>query len=719
MNVERWQEVDDIFHRALAHDPAQRSALLNDACGGDLELRAEVEAMLSHDELALARGFLVAATDSSARRDLLTRPAPGSQAVVTERQNDLPSPFGRYEIIERIGQGGMGVVYLAPDTELERRVALKVPHPGLDRANGAIARFQREARAAATFEHPNFCRIYDVGQIGGRHFIAMAYIDGRTLSSYIEPGRPADTVQAARWVLCLAEALVDAHRKGIIHRDLKPSNIMIDHNGVPIITDFGLALRLDRNDVELRSTDLLLGTPHYMSPEQIEGAEESIGPPSDIYSLGVVLYELLTAQRPFQGSRLAVLRDVLAKEPLPISAVRPEIDPVLESICLTAMARKVGDRTPTMAAFAESLATWLKMQQPLSAGSPVDNRSAPGTGESESKLALESAFAPGETSESAPRERKPMRSWKWTAATAVAVGAIAALVIWTAIPRTDESDVQKLQSISPSDHKSAGGFSRSSRKTGGVMNSIGMRMVWVEPGQFVMGSPADQGWAEETPEHTVQITRAFLISNREVTQPQYRAVEFGDPRALADPDPLPVSDVSWLDAIEFCNKLSIKEHREPYYQVIRRGEAVRVRVIRVDGRGYRLPTEAEWEYACRAGSQARFPSVDDDPGALGVYAWFNGNSDESIHSVGRKRPNAWGLYDMLGNVWEWCQDGYDQAYYQQSPLSDPAGEETATLRVIRGGSIFDDIFCRPASRQGHPPDSRWVHLGFRVAAFEE
>ncbi len=330
MNVDRWQQVDDIFHRALACGPAERSALLDHACQQDLELRAEVEALLIHDERAEERGFLVPATDCSARVAQImdnSCPAPGSQTLAMQSPDDLPSPFGRYRIIERIGQGGMGVVYLAHDTELDRRVALKVPHAGHDRLAGVVARFQREARAAATFEHANFCRIYDVGHIGERHFIAMAYIEGRTLSSYIEPGLPVDPERAVGWVLCLASALADAHRKGIIHRDLKPSNIMVDHQGKPIITDFGLALRLDRGDPELTRTDLLMGTPHYMSPEQVEAADESIGPSSDIYSLGVVLYELLTGRRPFQGSRLSVLNLVLAHEPLPIRALSPGSTP--------------------------------------------------------------------------------------------------------------------------------------------------------------------------------------------------------------------------------------------------------------------------------------------------------------------------------------------------------------------------------------------------------
>ena len=704
-----------------SRDPAERSSLLDHACGEDAELRAEVEALLIHDERAEERGFLVATNDFSVgvgRVTDLSRPEPGSEPRGTQSQDELPSLFGRYQIIERIGQGGMGVVYLAHDTELDRRVALKVPHTGHDRLPGVIARFQREARAAATFEHANFCRIYDVGHIGGHYFIAMSYIEGRPLSSYIEPWLPVDPRRTVRWVVCLARALADAHRQGIIHRDLKPSNIMIDRLGEPIITDFGLALRLDRADPELKRTDLLMGTPDYMSPEQIEAAGESIGPASDIYSLGVVLYELLTGRRPFQGSRLRVLGLVLVQEPSPISELRPGIDPELESICLTAMAKKVGDRYPSMSAFADTLATWLTKHEPAPTTHPDDKNSAPGLGVSKPNLSHGSSFSPGQTSEPTSRDRRPISSWKWTVALSAAMVAVLALVIWNAITRSKESYNQKPQALSAADHTTETGLYRASPKTGDVENSIGIRMVRIKPGSFAMGSPADQGWSEESPGHTVQITRAFSIGDHEVTQPQYRSVVAGDSLALNDPQPLPVNYVSWFDAIEFCNALSIKEHRAPYYRVARQGDAVSVTIIRQGGTGYRLPTEAEWEYACRAGSETRFP-VGDDPAVLGEYAWFNGNSQERVQLVGQQRPNAWGLCDMLGNVWEWCQDGYDIRYYEHSPSTDPAGPEVAKLRVIRGGSIFDDIFCRPAARQGHPPDSRWVHLGFRIAAFED
>lgn len=247
-------------------------------------------------------------------------------------------------------------------------------------------------------------------------------------------------------------------------------------------------------------------------------------------------------------------------------------------------------------------------------------------------------------------------------------------------------------------------------------NSVGMELRRIEPGEFRMGTPDGQGMPDESPPHTVRITRPFLLATHEVTWPQYSAVIPGDPRFLGDPDPVPMVSVDWYEAIGFCNALSRKERLPPYYRLIGRGTETRVEIIQVDGPGYRLPTEAEWEYACRAGTMDPFP-FGSDVSLLARYAWFNENSGKVVHPVGKKVSNAWGLYDMIGNAWEWCQDGYDRDYYQHSSKIDPRGPSGAELRVIRGGSVYDDICCRSAARQGHAPETKIPWLGFRVAAF--
>jgi formylglycine-generating enzyme required for sulfatase activity len=240
-------------------------------------------------------------------------------------------------------------------------------------------------------------------------------------------------------------------------------------------------------------------------------------------------------------------------------------------------------------------------------------------------------------------------------------------------------------------------------------NTIGMELVLIPAGEFLMGSPDDNQNAgdDEKQQHRVRITRPFYLGVHEVTQGQYREVTGANPSDFQGSDDLPVEHVSWDEAIAFCNKLSEHEGLKPYYRV--GGGAP------LGGDGYRLPTEAEWEYACRAGSTTRF-SFGDDEARLGEYAWFVGNSDSKTHPVGQKRPNAFGLYDMHGNVWEWCWDGYEAKSYAGSPGADPLGPSQAAARVIRGGGwIIEPRLARSTYRYGFSPEYRKFDLGFRVA----
>src|SRR5262245_8341633 len=232
----------------------------------------------------------------------------------------LPETFGRYRIVRPLGEGGMGSVYLAQDTQLDRLVALKVPRLGDDEqpAPHELARFFREARAAASLSHPNLCPIHDVGEIGGTPYLTMAYLEGRLLSDIIESG-PMAQRSCALIVRRLAQALQGAHARGVIHRDLKPSNIMINTRNEPVVMDFGLARREHPMETRLTRTGTALGTPAYMPPEQIRGEPDEIGPASDIYALGVILYELVTGRLPFAGSAYAVLARILTEVPVPPS----------------------------------------------------------------------------------------------------------------------------------------------------------------------------------------------------------------------------------------------------------------------------------------------------------------------------------------------------------------------------------------------------------------
>jgi serine/threonine protein kinase len=273
-----------------------------------------------------------------------------------ERRPDRFEPgfeFGRYRIEMKIGEGGMGAVYRAHDTNLDRPVALKVPRLANERT--AIARFICEAQAAAALRHPNICPIYDVGQIDGAHFLSMAFVRGDPLAARVGRDRPLDPDEAARIVRTVALAMQAAHDHGVIHRDLKPANIVMDDRGEPIVMDFGLARR-PATGPHLTVQGEVLGTPAYMPPEQATGDVARMGPASDIYSLGVVLYELLVGRPPFAGDMLSLLSQIALDPPPRPSARRPGLPARFDAICLKALAKEPAERWKSMRALADALA---------------------------------------------------------------------------------------------------------------------------------------------------------------------------------------------------------------------------------------------------------------------------------------------------------------------------------------------------------------------------
>ena len=298
-------------------------------------LRPDSDSEQSTDD-ATANTIVRGGTDSetSVTRDFERRDTEKTEVAI-------PENFGRYAIQKVLGQGAMGAVYLARDTQLDRDVALKIPKFG--DGNGVddeelLERFYREARASATLRSPNICPVYDVGEIDGQHYITMAFIEGRPLKDFTKSKKKHSEKQIATTIRKLAVGLAEAHQIGVIHRDLKPANIMVDQKGEPVVMDFGLARRSSSDDVQVTQSGAILGTPAYMAPEQVAGDQAAINHQVDIYALGVIMYELITGEMPFKGNLMAILQQIALNNPTKPSELRDNLDSRLEKICLKLMA---------------------------------------------------------------------------------------------------------------------------------------------------------------------------------------------------------------------------------------------------------------------------------------------------------------------------------------------------------------------------------------------
>jgi eukaryotic-like serine/threonine-protein kinase len=323
MTPERWRQVEQLYHSALERAPDLRSAFLEKACGGDPDLRREVESLMQQSAVGVLDEPLWQAPGDGPLK-------PGAQ-------------LGPYQILGPLGAGGMGAVYKARDTRLDRTVAIKV---SLVRFSG---RFEREARAIASLNHPNICTLHDVGP----NYLVMELVEGRPLKG------PLPVQEALRYAVQIADALDAAHRKGIVHRDLKPANILVtgptghsagNSTGQVKLLDFGLAKIAakpdDETQTDVTGAGTILGTLHYMSPEQVQGKEA--GPRSDIFSFGAVLYELIAGKRAFDGANPAsVISAIMTTDPPPLRTLNASTSPAVERVVRRCLAKSPDDRWQT------------------------------------------------------------------------------------------------------------------------------------------------------------------------------------------------------------------------------------------------------------------------------------------------------------------------------------------------------------------------------------
>lgn len=330
------------------------------------ELESLLDCLEGLERLAPEKSHRAISSDGNA----LASPFPialGDAGEVPSSISEIDADLGDYELIELIGRGGMGVVFRARQKSLDRTVAVKMIQAPHGATAEQLRRFRNEAKAAAALSHPNIVRVFDAGERDGQLFFAMQLVEGMSLSERLREG-PLDEEEAARLVRSIARAVQHLHDHGIVHRDLKPSNILLDQQGRPYVTDFGLA-KFAQAEGDRTQSGIIAGTPSYMAPEQASPGRTPVGPAADVYSLGAILYELLTGRPPFrEESPLDTILRVLDGDPTPPRRLRPQTSAALEDVCLRCLEKSPRDRYATAADLADDLERHLR-------GDPLETHS--------------------------------------------------------------------------------------------------------------------------------------------------------------------------------------------------------------------------------------------------------------------------------------------------------------------------------------------------------
>jgi formylglycine-generating enzyme required for sulfatase activity/serine/threonine protein kinase len=606
--------------------------------------------------------------------------------------------MGKYQLLEKIGAGGMGQVYKAFHSGTERIVAIKVILGKGKIDPTLIKRFEREVKAAAKLVHSNIITVFDADQADGRIFMVMEYIKGDDLGEILRKKGQLSVSETVNYILQAARGLKYAHDQGVIHRDIKPGNILVDSSGNVKIVDMGLAkieIKGDEEELSKLTADLsVMGTIDYMSPEQAESTKD-VDSRADIYSLGATLYHLLIGEVLYPGK--TIIQKILSHRDTPIPSLRinrPDVPPSLDMIFTKMVAKKVEDRYSSMeeVIFAlsklevgtegDSAGTEDKLTTHFERGSYPETIGFKGLKTIVSKKLNKETWTrvTGKTVAYISGIFRKIKNHKVLAATGIIGFVLLVLLLMvfmklgTKVKEEGKEQIaERVKQKEPLKKETSG-----KEEVVDLGKGINLEMVLIPAGKFKMGDPGA--------DHEVTLTKPFYMGKYEVTQGQWEGV-MGDNPSSTKGAKLPVTGVSWKDGQGFIEKLNAKT-----------------------GGGYRRPTEAEWEYACRAGTTTAYSFGD-------VLTKSDANCNESgsrIKEVGSYKPNAFGLYDMHGNVWEWCEDSYGD--YPAGSAIDPKVPATGGNRVARGGSFnYGVSHARSSNRGLNSPTARSDDGGFRLA----
>ncbi len=633
--------------------------------------------------------------------------------------HDHPGDLGqlgqRYRVVKLLGLGGMGYVFEAFDENLKRKIALKVMLPNVAADQTNRTRFMKEARAAAGIKSDNVVVIYDVGQEKDIPYLAMEYLHGSNLDSWLKARKPpvpgTQMIEMAKGIL---KGLIAAHEKGLIHRDIKPANLWVEAGTDRIkLLDFGITRMSDANDgltpidENLTTPTQIMGTPAYMSPEQAQ--LKPVDHRADLFSVGVVLYQMLTGKSPFARNHPQVALFAVVVDPVqPAASLKAGIPDALAGLIDRLLSKNPDGRPATAVA---ALTEVEKIKQPAT---------PPAAREDVLKIRKQSP--------------PPGPGWAWSrsgalvlvlGAVVVMLGAVVVLAIGLSnqkpteptpydrppekLPAPEPIDPFPDTPFLPGEIKEGFSYVREGDQVKGVRRVLkldiggghSIEFVRIPKGSFMMGAPTGENGAEpdEQPQRNVVIKQDFFMGKFEVTQAQYLAVMRNNPSYFKG-DNLPVESVTWYKAKEFCEQVSARTNR-----------------------AVRLPSEAEWEYACRASTKTpfHFGSILNGEQAhcdglepFGIE--HGGKIAQTTKEVGLLPPNLWGLYDMHGNVWEWCEDYYGP-YSALKNQDDPIQlkSQLDDNRISRGGCWSSSAKkCRSAERSSTSPNVCDQYYGFRV-----